>query len=158
MKIEKINYDSISALSFKDLAYIRQESFLDDFIAYDASIESFSDAIRDRKLKPVSRTLLVDVLNDNYSTIQPTAIQSKNIQSLLSENTFTITTAHQPSLFGGPLYYILKICSVINLCKQLKENYPDSDFVPTFISGGEDHDFEEVDHLSLFGSKTLLAL
>ncbi len=76
--------------------------------------------------------------------------QFDNIEALSSKHTFTIVTAHQPSLFGGPLYYIFKICSVINLCKQLNKHYDDYHFVPTFISGGEDHDFDEIDHMHLY--------
>ncbi|MFT6337203.1 MAG: bacillithiol biosynthesis cysteine-adding enzyme BshC [Saprospiraceae bacterium] len=151
MKIEKIDYSKVSAVSFKDLAYIKLEPFLKEFYHYTPDLSSFSKAITDRKSKPIDRSLLASVLESNYSLIEPTALQKKNNISLRSENTFTIITAHQPSLFGGPLYYVLKVCSVINLCKKLKVEYPEYNFVPTFVSGGEDHDFEEVDHLNLFG-------
>jgi bacillithiol biosynthesis cysteine-adding enzyme BshC len=67
-----------------------------------------------------------------------------------SGNTFTIVTAHQPSLLTGPLYYVYKIASTINLCARLKEHYPDYHFVPVFINGSEDHDFEEINHVNLF--------
>ena len=151
MKIEKIEYSDVSAISFKDLSYIKLEPFLKDFYKYAPNLGSFAEVINDRNSKPVDRSLLVEVLQENYKIIKPTELQSSNINSLKSEHTYTIITAHQPSLFGGPLYYVLKIASVINLCKQLKAKYPDSNFVPTFISGGEDHDFEEIDHLHLFG-------
>jgi uncharacterized protein YllA (UPF0747 family) len=151
MKIEKIDYSKVPAISFKDLAYIELQPFLKDFYNYSPDISSFASAIEDRKSKPIDRELLVKVLEANYSIIKPSGLQKENIASLRSENTFTIITAHQPSLFGGPLYYILKVCSVINLCKQLKTKYPDYNFVPTFVSGGEDHDFDEVDHLNLYG-------
>jgi len=151
MKIEKIEYSKVSAISFKDLSYIELEPFLKDFYNYTPDLDSFSKAIEDRKKYPVDRALLVEVLQENYSQIKASDIQNQNIEALKSDNTFTIITAHQPSLFGGPLYYILKIASVINLCLQLKERYPEYTFVPTFVSGGEDHDFEEVDHLHLFG-------
>ncbi len=151
MKIEKIDYSQVSAISFKDLAYIELAPFLKDFYNYTPDLSSFAQAIEDRKSKLIDRPLLVKVLKSNYSTIEPSDIQKHNIASLGSENTFTIITAHQPSLFGGPLYYILKVCSVINLCKQLKDKHPEYNFVPTFVSGGEDHDFDEVDHLNLFG-------
>lgn len=151
MEIEKIDYSKISAISFKDLSYIKLEPFLKDFYTYSPDISSFSKVIEDRKDFPVDRALLVDVLSESYNKIDPTPLQSKNIESLADLNTFTIITAHQPSLFGGPLYYILKVCSVINLCKQLSVKYPDYNFVPTFVSGGEDHDFEEIDHLNVFG-------
>ena len=151
MKIEKIEYGDVSAISFKDLSYINLEPFLKDFYTYTPTLESFAQAIEDRKNKPVDRPLLVEVLNDNYQHIETTEVQKNNIAALLSDNTYTIITAHQPSLLGGPLYYVLKIASTIHLCKQLKAKYPDSHFVPTFVSGGEDHDFDEIDHLHLYG-------
>lgn len=151
MKIEKIEYSNVSAISFKDLSYINLEPYLKDFYNYTPDLESMAKAIEDRKKFPVDRALLVDVLKDNYSKIEASSIQKENIEALLSNNTFTITTAHQPSLFGGPLYYMLKIASVINLCNRLNGQYTQFTFVPTFISGGEDHDFEEIDHLHLFG-------
>jgi bacillithiol biosynthesis cysteine-adding enzyme BshC len=151
MKIEKIDYAKVPAVSFKDLAYIKLESFLKDFYNYTPNLDTFEKTIADRKANPVNRLLLAEVLESNYSIIESSVLQKENISQLKSENTFTIITAHQPSLFGGPLYYVLKICSVINLCKQLKSKYPAYNFVPIFISGGEDHDFDEVDHLHLFG-------
>ena len=151
MQIEKIDYSTIPAISSKDLAYIKLEPFLKEYYTYTPDLESFDQVIKDRIEKKVDRDLLVDVLSKNYAKINPTELQLSNLKSLKSEKTFTIITAHQPSLFGGPLYYVLKVCSVINLCKQLDIKYPDYKFVPTFVSGGEDHDFEEIDHLNLFG-------
>lgn len=151
MKIEKIDYSKVAAISFKDLSYINLDSYLRDFIVHPPNLADFENAISNRKAHPVDRSLLVNVLQENYSHILPLDIQKDNIESLASENTFTIITAHQPSLLGGPLYYVLKIASVVNLCNQLKSKYPAYHFVPTFVSGGEDHDFEEIDHLNLFG-------
>jgi len=151
MRIEKIEYDHVSAISFKDLSYLQLASFLDGYYQYKPDLESFKQVILDRKENEVDRALLVEVLKENYTAVEATSLQSKNIAALASEHTFTIVTAHQPSLLGGPLYYILKVASVINLCRQLSDAYPNYNFVPTFISGGEDHDFDEIDHLHLYG-------
>jgi len=51
----------------------------------------------------------------------------------------------------GPLYVIYKAVSVINLARQLQQAYPDRHFVPVFVLGAEDHDFEEVSRANLFG-------
>lgn len=151
MTVEKIEYSNVSAISFKDLSYINQENFLNDFFTFSPDLDSFSAAIDGRKNHPVDRSLLVEVLKDQYDKIEASDLQVSNIEALHSEKTFTIITAHQPSLLGGPLYYVLKVASVVNLCRQLSQAYPDYQFVPTFISGGEDHDFEEIDHLHLYG-------
>src|SRR5699024_3475973 len=56
----------------------------------------------------------------------------------------TVTTGHQLNLFTGPLYFLYKIVSAINLAKQLKNKYPDDHFVPVYWMAREDHDFEEI--------------
>lgn len=151
MQVEKIDYEKVSAISSKDLSYIKLEPFLREFYAYTPELESFADAVRDREKYPVDRELLTTELRSQYTAIGTSSAQAQNIEALGNNNTFTIITAHQPSLFGGPLYYVLKMSSVINLCKTLNKKYPDYHFVPTFVSGGEDHDFEEINHLHLFG-------
>ena len=76
-----------------------------------------------------------------------------NIQSIAQENTFTVATGHQLCLFIGPLYFIYKIISTLNLSEKLKESYPEYNFVPIFWMATEDNDFEEVNHVHLFGNK-----
>jgi bacillithiol biosynthesis cysteine-adding enzyme BshC len=56
-------------------------------------------------------------------------------------------------LLTGPLYHIYKIASAIHLTQNLTERYPDKKFIPVFVIGGEDHDWEEVNHFHLFGKK-----
>ena len=41
------------------------------------------------------------------------------------------------------LFY-LQIVSTIKLCRQLKEQSPDLNFVPIYWMATEDHDFEEI--------------
>jgi bacillithiol biosynthesis cysteine-adding enzyme BshC len=76
-----------------------------------------------------------------------------NINALASENTFTITTGHQLNLFTGPLYFLYKIISTINLCDQLKAKYPENNFVPIYWMATEDHDFEEINYFTFKGKK-----
>ena len=76
-----------------------------------------------------------------------------NTLSLKNANTFTVTTGHQLALFTGPLYFIYKIATIINLAKQLKEKYPQQNFVPVFWMASEDHDFEEISSIYLFGKE-----
>ncbi|HBS52449.1 MAG TPA: bacillithiol biosynthesis cysteine-adding enzyme BshC, partial [Flavobacterium sp.] len=68
-------------------------------------------------------------------------------------NTFTITTGHQLNLFSGPLYFLYKIISTINLASELKAKYPHSNFVPVYWMATEDHDFEEINYFNFNGKK-----
>ncbi len=154
MTIHKLPYESIPLLAGRDVAYIYEVPALRPFYKYPVEIEAFRQVVTDKKKDKTNRRTLVEVLKKQHQGLPTTPAVQENIEKLASENTFTIVTAHQPSLFTGPLYYIFKIVSAINLAKQLNEFYPENHFVPIFISSGEDHDFAEINHLHLF-NKTL---
>ena len=92
------------------------------------------------------RQILVSELEKQYSNFEISDVTSSNIQLLKNTNTFTVTTGHQLNLFTGPLYFLYKIISTINLCKELKANYSEYDFVPIYWMATEDHDFEEINY------------
>lgn len=151
MEICQIPFDKVPYLSRRDRAYALAAPELRPFYKYEVSLEAFAQAIEDKKKDNTDRKILVEALREQYAGMDTGRAVKDNIESLLDGNTFTLVTAHQPSLFTGPLYYIYKIFSTINLAEQLNARYPGRHFVPVFISGGEDHDFEEVNHLHLFG-------
>lgn len=151
MEIFKKPFQEVPQFSSKDIAYATAEDSLKPFYKYSVSLESFAKVIQDRKSTPVNREVLVNTLQKQYASIATTEAVKKSIAALGSENTFTIITAHQPALFTGPLYYIYKIISTIRLVEELREVYSDYQFVPVFISGSEDHDFEEINHANIFG-------
>jgi bacillithiol biosynthesis cysteine-adding enzyme BshC len=75
------------------------------------------------------------------------------LNRLANENAFTITTGHQLNLLTGPLYSIYKIASVISIAEKARKEFPEFDFIPVFWMATEDHDFEEINHINLFGEK-----
>jgi len=155
MTTQWIGFEDIPQFSFKDVSYTNELPALRDFYEFEPSMEGFSKAIAAREKTTVDRTTLVEVLQEQYAQLSREPLVDQHIAALADDKTFTIITAHQPSLFTGPLYYIYKIVSVIHLCRKLKAQYTDYQFVPTFVTGGEDHDFEEVNYVNLFGQKIL---
>ena len=153
MKLHWIPFQNVPQLSYKDVSYTNGLSELADFYKYPVNIDSFKQVIADKKKVSINRTALIEVLEEQYQGLSKSSKVSAHIDALAKDTTFTIITAHQPSLFTGPLYYIYKIISCIHLCKQLKATYPSYNFVPFFVTGGEDHDFEEVNYVNLFGKK-----
>jgi len=141
--------------STRDKAYLKQDVKINPFLTAYPNKESVIEQAKVKKQHPVDRALLTRIINRQYTTAQ-IEIHDKiksNIKALESENTFTIITAHQPSLLTGPLYYIFKILSCINTCESLNDSESEFQFVPVFISGGEDHDFEEISTINLFGKQ-----
>ncbi|HYK77208.1 MAG TPA: bacillithiol biosynthesis cysteine-adding enzyme BshC, partial [Daejeonella sp.] len=94
------------------------------------------------------RQTLVRVLKEQYAAgqIHPSKPVADHIELLGLENSFTITTGHQLNIFTGPLYFIFKIVTAINLAGELKSHFPDKNFIPVYWMASEDHDFEEINH------------
>lgn len=149
---DRIDVESVRQFSEKDKAYMLQEDRLESFWKYPMNMDAFEAVIEERKKYKTDRVLLKTVLEDQYQSL---GFKFENRFSIEDDNTFTITTAHQPSLMTGPLYFIYKAVSSIKLSRNLKEKYPDYNFMPVFVIGGEDHDFEEINHFRIFG-KTLV--
>lgn len=133
--------------------YLAQNERLAPFYNRHDTIENFIPQISEKEKHDIDRSLLVEVLNEQYKGIELSEDTENNISSLSNKKSFTVTTGHQLCLFSGPLYCIYKILSAINLSEKLKEKYPSYHFVPMFWMASEDHDFEEVNHIHLFGKK-----
>ena len=153
MRVDKIPYHQTNYFSKFILDYLSAEDSLDSFYNRAAKLSSFNAQIIEKQKQPINRKVLVDVLNHQYSSLSTTDSVNYNIQSLLKEKTFTVTTGHQLCLFTGPLYFVYKIISTLKLSEQLKAEYPEYNFVPIFWMASEDHDFEEINHVHLFGKK-----
>jgi bacillithiol synthase len=153
MKITHTPFAHFPMLAKMDLAYAQLDASLSPFYVYKPKIESFKQVILDKSKEKIDRKTLVSTLKRQYKSFNTEGVASQNILSLLEEKTFTVTTAHQPSLMTGPLFFIYKIFSTINLSRQLKTAYPEYNFVPIFVIGGEDHDFDEVNSINIFNKK-----
>lgn len=151
--VNRIPFQQVEQLSQKDIAYATKHPNLRPFYKYDTTLAAFDKVMADKSKDTINRSVLVEVLRAQYEPLETSEATQANISALAEPTTFTITTAHQPSLATGPLYYIYKIVSAINLCKALNKTYPGHRFVPIFVTGGEDHDFEEVNHLHLFNKE-----
>ncbi len=135
--------------------YLEEKDSISDFYTNPSSFKGFKKQIDTKRLSfsKESRTILVDSLKSQYKNLKSSLKTQKNIDSLLEENTFTITTGHQLNLFTGPLYFLYKIISTINLTEQLKTEFPESNFVPVYWMATEDHDFEEIQYFNFKGRK-----
>ncbi len=152
MKAHRISLEDTGQFSRLFLDYLNQDKKLAPFYRYAPVIDSFSQAIKDVSSQKFNRKLLVDVITEQYSKAN-CQLSIVNCQLLLKENTFTVCTGHQLCLFTGPLYFIYKIITTINLAEVLKKRFPDNNFVPIYWMASEDHDFEEVNHVNIFGRR-----
>src|SRR5688572_14207797 len=91
------------------LDYLDHAESLRSFYSFPPSLKGIQSAIEARKQFPTNRDSLVQELRKQYRDSSPSKAVQKNIDALRSENTFTITTAHQPNILTGPLYFIYKV-------------------------------------------------
>ena len=78
--------------------YIKGNSSLSHLTKYPLEFLAFKNVIADKANDNTDRKLLVDVLQSQYSNIPTSQRVTDNIQSLLSDKTFTVVAAHQPCL------------------------------------------------------------
>jgi len=148
---DTISYRQTACFSAIVSDYTEGSTALEDFYAFPVNANGLKQAIEARRQFPVDRQLLVKQLQTQYATHGASEKQQKNIEALLSENTFTICTAHQPNIFTGRLYFIYKILHAIKLADQLNQTDSKNHFVPVFFMGSEDADLEELGQVTLNG-------
>ncbi len=135
--------------------YLDRKPELQPFYNRFPTLENFGAQIEEKQksFSIENRKVLVKALENQYKGVAITEATEQNISVLENASTFTITTGHQLNLFTGPLYFLYKIVSTINLTRVLKEKYPQQDFVPIYWMATEDHDFDEINYFNLFGKK-----
>jgi bacillithiol biosynthesis cysteine-adding enzyme BshC len=155
MQVQKIPFVDTNAFSKFFLDYIDQKDRLKQFYGRFPEVSNFNDQIKDKaaSFPKQHRDVLVTVLQEQYKNYTIADTVKNNLESLRSDKTFTVTTGHQLNIFTGPLYFIYKIVTVINTCKQLKKKYPEYNFVPVYWMASEDHDFDEIKYFKLNGKK-----
>jgi bacillithiol biosynthesis cysteine-adding enzyme BshC len=148
MPSDCISYQKSGYFSKLIVDYLDENSGLETLYNRLPKIENFKEQIAEKQqnFSVENRHVLVSELEKQNAKFEISETTLNNIKLLNNSNTFTITTGHQLNLFTGPLYFIYKIVSTINLCKQLKKEYPEQNFVPIYWMATEDHDFEEINH------------
>lgn len=151
MNVVRTDYARLGLWSHTDLAYLQHDPALTPFLSYFPHASAIPDVIEKRKKYPTHRRLLAQTVARQYSQLglNPPVSEDK----LSRETTFTVTTAHQPTLLTGPLYHIYKLASTIHLAREIQKANQDLSIVPVFVIGGEDHDWAEINHVHLFGRR-----
>ncbi|MEO8795667.1 MAG: bacillithiol biosynthesis cysteine-adding enzyme BshC [Daejeonella sp.] len=174
MKASYIEYSETNSFSPAVISYLEGNEKLKPFISEQPTLEGFSNLLQNKQVL-ANRSKLVSVLKSQYSSILNRIPQvqnsgnfsenespnsssyfekvEENISLLEDENTFTVTTGHQLNIFTGPLYFIFKIVTAIKLASDLKNKFPDKNFVPVYWMATEDHDFAEINHTFIAGKK-----
>ncbi|WP_299888450.1 bacillithiol biosynthesis cysteine-adding enzyme BshC [uncultured Lacinutrix sp.] len=135
--------------------YLAENKTLKPFYNRFPKLENFKNQIdeKSKSFDSKTRSVLFKVLIEQYKNTDASEATINNIKILNQNNTFTVTTGHQLNLFTGPLYFLHKIVSTINLANELKSEYSNYNFVPIYWMATEDHDFEEINYFNFKGKK-----
>ena len=155
MPTDYISYQNSGYFSALMNDYLDQTTHLKELYNRFPTLENFEGQIKEKQnnFDNSTRSVLVSVLQKQYQNVAATDLTKVNIEALANSNTFTVTTGHQLNLFSGPLYFLYKIISTINLATTLKTKYPSQNFVPIYWMATEDHDFEEINYFNFKGRK-----
>lgn len=155
MENKHISYKETGYFSKIMLDYLDEKESINTFYNRFPKLDNFEAQFEEKQehFSLEQRLVLVSSLKKQYANTDLSESTYHNINKLKSTNTFTITTGHQLNLFSGPLYFLYKIVSVINLCKELKNKYPKQNFVPIYWMASEDHDFEEIQYFNFKDQK-----
>ncbi|MBO0340015.1 bacillithiol biosynthesis cysteine-adding enzyme BshC [Flagellimonas profundi] len=155
MEVECIPFKETGYFSQLICDYLDQKKGLSPFFNRYPLPENFGDQIKEKTANypKEHRAVLVNSLKNQYKGFEVSKATQKNIDSLEKDTSFTVVTGHQLNLFTGPLYFLYKIVSTINLAKKLNREHPNHHVVPVYWMATEDHDFDEINYFNLHGKK-----
>lgn len=154
MQSKAIHTPLVQTGSFSTLVqhYVEGNPLVQPYFLHEPNADGLDAALRIRSLDlSVDRTLLVEVLKAQYQPLPEHPKVMANINLLAEKHCFTVTTAHQPNIFTGHLYFVYKILHTVSLCAWLAKKYPEKAFVPVFYMGSEDADLDELGQIHLMG-------
>ncbi len=155
-KKNNIDYKHSGVLNTLVYDYLSKNQQLNSFYSYFPDKQGFEQLLNTNPYNSFNRNELSDILHQQSLCVaNGSELSTNNILKLKQRTTYTVTTGHQLCLFTGPLYFVYKIFSTINLAEKLKEQFPSYDFVPVYWMASEDHDFEEVNNFNSLGKNII---
>ncbi|MGM0863645.1 MAG: bacillithiol biosynthesis cysteine-adding enzyme BshC [Bacillota bacterium] len=143
MEVESLNIPAINKFASQ---YLKQEEPVTSFFHYNVNSSSaFSDRMKDLASRQFQREDLAECIS-SYMKSLPSSEKVEESLGKLRNDAVTVIAGQQAGLMTGPLYTIHKIISVIQLARQ-QESQLKHPVVPVFWIAGEDHDYQEVNHI-----------
>lgn len=155
MDIDCLPFDRTGYFTEFICDYIAEKESLKPFYNKFSNLENFSVQIAEKAIHfpDANREILYNALQVQYEGFSVTKETKTQLKKLKEPITFTVVTGHQLNLFTGPLYFLYKIVSTINLTVGLKKAFPKYNFVPIYWMATEDHDFDEINYFNFKGKK-----
>ncbi|SHJ84641.1 bacillithiol biosynthesis cysteine-adding enzyme BshC [Pseudozobellia thermophila] len=155
MDMDSLPFDQTGYFSDFICDYIAQKEGVRPFFSRFPTLENFQDQLQEKAthFPDAHREVLYSVLQEQYKDFHVSEETEVHLKKLKEPITFTVVTGHQLNLFTGPLYFLYKIISTINLTLELKKAHPKYNYVPVYWMATEDHDFDEINYFNFKGKK-----
>lgn len=126
---------------------------LRDFFTYQP-FAPLNDRIEHLRTRTYPRNELVSLLTETNKHWGADESTLQQIERLKYDDAVVVVGGQQAGLFTGPLYTVHKIISIIKFAKQQEEklNVP---VIPLFWIAGEDHDYDEINHIYTISNNDL---
>lgn len=146
MRIHSINIQTQNKLiqDYRNETETLMQHF--DYNPFDLNV--FQKRLKDLQRKNVNREQLADVLHSLNTKWNAPSSTFANIERLRDADSVVVIAGQQAGLLTGPMYTINKIISIIHLARKQEEKLQ-VPVVPVFWIAGEDHDFDEINHIFL---------
>src|SRR5690625_3462072 len=153
-------------MRIEECALPKMNSLVSDYVAGEKKARAYFDydftdhhAYLNRRLElrdqQFPREALADHLyefNKQFTT-HPNVF--KNIEKLRLNDCTVVITGQQAGFLTGPLYTIYKAISTIQHAKSLEKEL-NTPVIPVFWVAGEDHDYQEINHIWLLEDNRLI--
>lgn len=104
----------------------------------------------------VDRNKLVKALIDFNRKMNNSAQALEHIELLAREDAVVVVGGQQAGLFGGPLLVLYKAITILQAARDASESLQ-IPVIPVFWIAGEDHDFEEANHMYFLSQDTTIS-
>ncbi|MCB2229321.1 bacillithiol biosynthesis cysteine-adding enzyme BshC [bacterium] len=94
------------------------------------------------------RKRLADILKNQNTVYQASGATFEAIRELTAPDAVCVFSGQQAGFFGGPMYTIIKAVATVKAARRYREKLG-RPVVPVFWIAGDDHDFEEVNHVTV---------
>jgi bacillithiol biosynthesis cysteine-adding enzyme BshC len=127
-------------------------SSVEKFYAHPPTFEAITQHAKSLRFPADRRQAVTAVLRDTNASLGSSESTCRNLDRLAS-GAVAVVSGQQVGLFGGPCYAFYKVLSAIRIAEELTEAGVDA--VPVFWMATEDHDLDEIRHVTFFKSGKL---
>lgn len=144
MQVEEVKLQKINKLLVDYKADVKDVTDKFEYKPYEK--ESYIKRAEELKHRVFKRDELADILTYMNQKWKAPSSVINNINRLRSKDSMVVIGGQQAGLLTGPIYTIHKIVTLIQVAKK-QEKELNAPVIPVFWIAGEDHDFDEINHI-----------